>query len=147
MRVHSFIILVSCFVYFGCAGSVRISLAGRVIYFLCGTPLCGVPGRYNFIWALLRVDGGTVQIFSFLWLCCSGYGTVEMVGGGLSFFSFSSVCCQLSWRAVVCGRILFFYIGFSWLYSGTICGFVFYKLLILSYLLQMVEEEYGPGSL
>jgi hypothetical protein len=70
-----------------------------------------------------------------------------MVGGGLSFFSFSSVCCQLSWRAVVCGRILFFYIGFSWLYSGTICGFVFYKLLILSYLLQMVEEEYGPGSL
>ncbi len=24
------------------------------------------------------VDGGTVQIFS-LWLCCSGYGTVEMV--------------------------------------------------------------------
>ncbi len=45
--VYPFITLVSCFVYFGCAGSVRISLAGWVIYFLCGTPLCGVPGRYN----------------------------------------------------------------------------------------------------
>ncbi len=42
-----FYVLVCCFVYFWCAGSVRISLAGRVIYFLCGTPLCGVPGRYN----------------------------------------------------------------------------------------------------
>jgi hypothetical protein len=27
--------------------------------------------------------------FFLLWLCCSGYGTVEMVrGGGLSFFHF-----------------------------------------------------------
>ena len=42
---------------------------------------------------------------------------------------------------------LFFYIGFLWLNSGTICGFVCYELLILSYLLQMVEEEYGLGRL
>jgi hypothetical protein len=35
------------------------------------------------------VDGGTVRVFFLLWLCCSGYGTVEMVrGGGLSSFSF-----------------------------------------------------------
>ncbi len=27
------------------------------------------------------VDGGTVQVFSLLRLCCSGYGTVEMVRG------------------------------------------------------------------
>ncbi len=27
------------------------------------------------------MDGGTVQVFFSLWLCCSGYGTVEMVGG------------------------------------------------------------------
>ncbi len=26
-------------------------------------------------------DGGTVQNFSLFWLCCSGYGTVEMVKG------------------------------------------------------------------
>ncbi len=86
---------------FWCAGSVRISLAGRVIYFLCGTPLCGVPGRYDFISALLGADGGTVQIFPFLWLCCSGYGIVEMtrgvVRGFLLFFNtFPSLLSVLS---------------------------------------------------
>ncbi len=56
-----------------------------------------------------RVGGGTVQIFCFL--CCNGYGTVEMVGGVvcLSFhflqFAVSSLGVRLS-----CGRILFFYI-------------------------------------
>ncbi len=65
MCVYLFITLVSCFVYFWCAGSVRISLAGRVIDFLCGTPLCGVPGRYNLFGHYSEVDGGTVQIFFF----------------------------------------------------------------------------------
>jgi hypothetical protein len=37
----------TCSGYFSCAGFVRISLAGRVICFLCVTPLCGVSGRYN----------------------------------------------------------------------------------------------------
>ncbi len=76
-------------------------------------------------------------------------GTVRLKwwGGGPSFFSLSSVSCQLSWRAVVCGRTLFFYIDFLWLYFGIIRGFVFYKLLIFSYLLQMVEERNGPGGL
>jgi hypothetical protein len=63
--VYPFITLIPCFVYFGCAGSVRISLAGRDIDFLCGTLLCGVPGRYNFIGHYSGVDGGTVQIFLF----------------------------------------------------------------------------------
>jgi len=88
MCVYPFITLVLCFVYLWCAGSVRISLAGRVIYFLCGTPLCGVPGRYNLFECFLGADGGTVQVFLFFWLCCGGYGTVEMVGGGLVFFLF-----------------------------------------------------------
>ncbi len=65
MCVYPFITSVSCFVYFGCAGSVRISLAGRVVYFLCGTPLFGVPGRYDLFECLLGADGGTVQVFSF----------------------------------------------------------------------------------
>ncbi len=81
MCVYLFITLVLCFVYFWCAGSVRISLAGRVIFFLCGTPLCEVPGRYNLFECLLGADGGTVQVFLFLWLCCGEYGTVEMVKG------------------------------------------------------------------
>jgi hypothetical protein len=61
-----FITLVSCLFYFGCAGSVGIFLAGRVIYFLCGTPLCGVPGRYNLFDHWAGVDGGTVPVFSSL---------------------------------------------------------------------------------
>ncbi len=81
MCVYPFITLVSRFVYFWCAGSVRISLAGRVIYSLCGTPLCGVPGRYNLFECFPGVDGGTVQVFLFLLLCCGGYGTVEVVKG------------------------------------------------------------------
>ncbi len=100
MCVYPFITLVSCFVYFWCAGSVRISLVGRVIYFLCGTPLCGVPGRYNLFECFLGADGGTVQVFLFLWLCCSEYGTVEMVGGwsGFSFHFFILLLALL-----VCG--------------------------------------------
>jgi hypothetical protein len=31
------------------------------------------------------VDGGTVQVFLFSGSCCSGYGTVEMVGGWSGF--------------------------------------------------------------
>jgi hypothetical protein len=50
------------------------------------------------------VGGGTVQIFLSLWLCCGGYGTVEMVKGVVRFFLLSSVCCQFSWRLDVCGR-------------------------------------------
>ncbi len=60
----------------------------------------------------LGADDGTVQIFLLLWLCCSGYGTVELVkGGGLFFFSLSSVCCQFSWRLDFCGRIFVLYIS------------------------------------
>ncbi len=89
------------------------------------------------------VDGGTVQMFPLSGSVVAGTVRLKWWGGWSVFFSISLVCC----RAVVCGRILFFYIGVPWLYSGTICGFVFYKLLILSYLLQMVEEEYGLGRL
>ncbi len=84
----SFITLVSCFVYFWCAGSVRIFLACWVIYFLCGTPLCGVPGRYNLFECFLGVDGGTVQVFLFLWLRVASTVRLKWWGGGLAFFSF-----------------------------------------------------------
>jgi hypothetical protein len=62
--------------------------AGSCIYSVCVTPLCGVSGRYNFICALLGADVGTVQIFPFLWLCCSGYGIVEMTRGVVRVFFF-----------------------------------------------------------
>ena len=66
---------------------MRISLAGWVIYFLCGTPLCGVPGRYNLFECFLGADGGTVQVFLFSGSYCSGYGTGEMVRGVVWSFS------------------------------------------------------------
>ncbi len=44
---------------------MRIFPAGWVIYFLCGTPLREVPGRYNLFKCFLGADGGTVQIFLF----------------------------------------------------------------------------------
>ncbi len=48
---------------------------------VCVTPLCGVLGRYKFYWALSWSGWRDCTSFSFLWLCCSGYGTVEMVRG------------------------------------------------------------------
>ncbi len=75
------------FLLIGCAGSLGISLASRVMYILCvclrcvecraGTILFGYFGG---------VGGGTVRIFLFPWLCSGGYGTVELVRGGGPFF-------------------------------------------------------------
>ncbi len=93
------------------------------------------------------MDGGTVQVFLFSGSVVVGKVRLKWWGGGPSFFSLSSVCCQLSWRAVVCGRTPFFYSDFPWVYFCIIRGFVFYRLLIFSYLLQMVEEGNGPGGL
>ena len=70
---------------------MRISLAGRVICFLCVTPLCGVSGRYNLFEGCPEVDGWTVRVFLSVLLCCGGYGTVEMVGGWLFFTGFFSL--------------------------------------------------------
>ncbi len=61
----------------------------------------------------LGADGGTVQIFPFFWLCCSGYGTVEMVRGVVRLFLLSSICFQFSWRLDICGRIFVLYIRIS----------------------------------
>ncbi len=89
MCVYSFIILVSC--YFGRVGSVGISLAGRVIYILCVcVSAVWSAGPVQFLFRhSVGADGGTVQTFSFPRLCCSGYGTVEMVRGGWSVFLFA----------------------------------------------------------
>ncbi len=65
MCIYLFITLVSCSVYFGCAGSLGVSLASRVIFFLCVGPLCGVSGRYNLFECWPEVGGGAVRVFSF----------------------------------------------------------------------------------
>jgi hypothetical protein len=74
------------------------------------SPLCGAPGRYEYIRTLGGVDGGTVRIFYFLLLCSGGYGTIEMVKGFVRVSSLlSSVCCQFSWRVDMCGRNIVLY--------------------------------------
>jgi hypothetical protein len=74
--VSSFITLVSCSVYFGRAGSLGVSLAGRVIFFFCvglrfvecwagtiylGASLGWVAGLYGFSF-LGSVEVGTVRL-------------------------------------------------------------------------------------
>jgi hypothetical protein len=94
-----------------CAGSVGISLAGRVMYMLraCMSPLWDWRAGTILFGHSGGVDGGTVQIFLLLWLYSGGYSTGEMVrGGGPFFLCFPSVCCQFSWRMDI-GRNIVLY--------------------------------------
>ncbi len=96
----------------GCAGSVGISLASRVTYiFVCVSLRCAECRAGTSIFGHFGgVDGGTVRIFYFLWLCFGGYGTIEMVRGLVRVSPlFSSVCCQFSWRVDMCGRNIALY--------------------------------------
>ena len=72
-----------------CAGSVGISLAGRVMYIFRVSLRC-VEWRAGSIFFdhCGGVGGGAVQVFR-LWLCSGGYSTVEMVRGGDPFFPFA----------------------------------------------------------
>jgi hypothetical protein len=75
--IYTFITLVSCSVYFGCAGSLGVSLAGRVIFFFCvglrfvecragtiylGDSLGRVAGLYGFFLLLGSVEVGMVRL-------------------------------------------------------------------------------------
>ncbi len=85
--------------------------AGSYIFCVCDSVVWSAGPVQFYSGTFLERMAGLYRFFLFLfWLCCSGYGTVEMVrGGGLSSFSLSSVCCQFSWRLDVCGRIFVFY--------------------------------------
>ncbi len=104
MCIYPFITLVSGSVYFGRAGSLGVSLAGRVMFSFCVGLRC-VECRSGTIY--LSASPGWVAGctgFSSLGLCCGGYGTIEIVGGVVRFSLPFSVCCLLSRQAVVCGR-------------------------------------------
>ncbi len=104
------------FVYFGCAGSVGIFWRAGSYTFLC---VCGSvvwsAGPVQFLFRhSVGADGGTVQIFLFLWLCCSGYGTVETVRGLVrlsSCFLQFAVSSLGGWMSVV--RFLCYIFRFS----------------------------------
>ncbi len=86
MCVYPIIALVSWFVYFWCSVPVRISLAGRVIYFPCVIPLCGVSAGTIYERDSLDWMAG---LYGFFFL--SGYVVADTVrlkwwGGGPFFF-------------------------------------------------------------
>ncbi len=75
----------------------------------------------------LGADGGTVQIFPFFWLYCSGYGTVEMVRGVVSFsscFLQFAVSSFGGWMSVVG------FLCYIFRFSLVICG-IFSRFRIL----------------
>ncbi len=110
MYVYLFTYLFSVILNWVCWVRGNFSGGPGHIYSACVTPLCGVPATILF-GHFHGAGGGTVQIFLFLWHCCSGYGMVEMVRGVVRLFLLSSVCCQFSWRLDVCGRIFVLYIS------------------------------------
>ncbi len=88
-----FILIVLCPVFLiGCAGLVGISLASRVtyIFLVLESPLCGAPGRYEYIWALRWCGWRDCMGFLSSWLCFGVCGTIEQVGvaGQYGFSSF-----------------------------------------------------------
>ncbi len=86
---------------------VRGNFSGGLghVFSACVTLLCGAPGRYDFIQAIVGADGGTAQMFFLPGSVVAGTVRLKYWGGGPSFFLLSLVCCQFSWRLDVCGRI------------------------------------------
>jgi hypothetical protein len=87
---------------------------GHIHIRVCESPLCGVPGRYEYIWSLCWCGWRDCTGFLFLWLCFGGYGTIEQVGVagqyGFSVFlaSFLAGTVQLKWWGVLYSTFTFF---------------------------------------
>ena len=82
-------ILYASLSFIGCAGSVGISLASRVMYIfhVCVCLRCVECRASTILFGHFGgVGGGTVRIFLSLRLCSGGYGTVEMVKGVVRVF-------------------------------------------------------------
>ncbi len=116
--VYLFITIVSCSVYFECAGSLGVSLAGRVTFlFIWGSAAWSV-GPVQFIWALAWGGWRDCTGFSFLWRCCSGYGTIEIVGewSVFSFHFLQFAVSSLGVRLSVVGLRSFIAIFFGYIF-------------------------------
>ncbi len=95
------------------------------------------------------MGGGTVQVHLFSGSVVVGTVRLKWWGGGPSSFFFlqfavSSLGVRLSVVRLSSFILIFFLFGYILVVSVVSD---FYELLIFSYLLQMVEEEYGPGGL
>jgi len=70
--------------------------AGSYIFCVCDSAVWSARPVQFFSGTFLERMAGLYRFFLFLWFCCSGYGTVELVKGGvvcllLAFFSLLSV--------------------------------------------------------
>ncbi len=120
------------FILIGCAGSVGISLASRVMYIFCVfVSAVWSAGPVQVYLGTLVVWTAGLYGFSFsLWLWVAGTVRLKWWGGWAVFPLLSAVCCQFSWRLDVCGRnfVLYILCGSFVVFS---LGFLFYKFLIV----------------
>ncbi len=92
--VYSFITLVSCLFILGVLGLWEfLWRAGSYIFCVCDSAVWSAGPVQFYLGASVEQMAGLYKIFLFFlaflfWLCCSGYGTVELVRGGLSFSRF-----------------------------------------------------------
>jgi hypothetical protein len=113
-----------CWVRGNCSGE-----PGHV-YFVCVSPLCGVPCWYNFNWALRWCGRRDCTDFLFFlalqWLV--RYGSIGEGGGPffLCFLQFA-VSSLGGWMSAVGILCYIFFVGSFVVFSR---GFLFYKLLI-----------------
>jgi hypothetical protein len=97
------------------------------------------------------MDGGTVQVFLFLWLCCSGYSTVEVARGvvRVSFHFLQSAVSSFGGRISVVGFLCYiFRVSLVDLWYFLAVSY-FFKLVISLNSLQVVQagsELGGPGT-
>jgi hypothetical protein len=129
--IYTFITLVSGFVYFGRAGSLGVSLAGRVIFSFCVGLRC-VECRAGTIYLSASL-GWVAGLYRFFLLGSVVVGTVRLKwwGGWSDFLGrLQFAVCSLGRRLSVVG-LPFPYNNFFSLILVLFVGLVFYKLLIL----------------
>ena len=66
---------------------------GHVYIGVCASPLCGVPGRYEYIGHSANAGGGTVRVFCLLGSVLACVCVIEQVGGVAGQYDFSSILC------------------------------------------------------
>jgi hypothetical protein len=75
-------ILVSCFFILGVLGPWEfLWRAGSYYFCVCDSTVWSAGPVQFYLGTFLERMAGLYRFFPFLWLCCSGYGTVEMVRG------------------------------------------------------------------
>ncbi len=75
-------ILVSCFFILGVLGPWEfLWRAGSYIFCVCDSAVWSAGPVQFYSGTVLERMAGLYRFFPFLWLCCSGYGTAEMVRG------------------------------------------------------------------